>query len=515
MTQTRAAILVAAAGLAGVATALVLAPEYFASRGVPFDDAWVHAVYARSLARSGTLAFNPGVPSTGATSTLWTLIAAVPHAVTSRVPTALLGVKLLGLALHLLTAFVLLRAFTWRGRVGFPALAGCMLAAFHPDLVSASMSGTETPLATLAAAGLLLAVGGAVWYGFLAFAVPFVRPELTILCLAMPVALLLRRDHRRLGVLSVAACLGTAVGYGVIVIHALAFSERPLPATWYAEAGAGHLSPLDFEVIGFSEILGRIPVVDSSILLMIAGLVAVYVASNGQTSPIPLARAAAALLGALLFCAASFVLVPPIDPATFDHQRHVLSVLPLMVAAIPILVCGALGRLLPARGGRLVQIAMVGVLVLSVVVVSRFRYLTLSNDARNVDDVQGGIARQLASLNPDQVVWAVDAGAVRYFGRAFVVDLLAGHTAQMIGADAQRFLDERRPAYIEMVPLWSSLDAASSRRLPVTRFEPPPLDRTSNDPPMPERWLVKCDDPAVSGQIAVKGRVFEFRCAER
>ena len=82
MTQTRAAILVAAAGLAGVATALVLAPEYFASRGVPFDDAWVHAVYARSLARSGTLAFNPGVPSTGATSTLWTLMAAVPHAVT-------------------------------------------------------------------------------------------------------------------------------------------------------------------------------------------------------------------------------------------------------------------------------------------------------------------------------------------------------------------------------------------------------------------------------------------------
>ena len=51
------------------------------------------------------------------------------------------------------------------------------------------------------------------------------------------------------------------------------------------------------------------------------------------------------------------------------------------------------------------------------------------------------------------VVWAVDAGTVRYFGGAFVVDLLGGSSAEMAGADVQRFLDERRPSYIELLDL--------------------------------------------------------------
>jgi len=352
-----------------------------------------------------------------------------------------------------------------------------------------------------------------VWYALLSFAVPFVRPELTILCVALPVASFVRRDPRRFGILSGAACLGTALAYGMIAARNLAVSGRPFPVAFSSPAAPAQRGLFETEVIGFSEVLGRLPVVDSSILLLSAALIAVYVASSGPASPMPSARAAAALLGGLLFCALSFALVPPIDPTTFSHQRHVLPVLPLMVAAIPILVSGALEPLLPARGSRLLQVAVVALLVLSVLVVSQVRYPTLSNDARGVDEVEVGLARQLAAMQPDQVVWAVDAGAVRYFGRAFVVDLLGGHSAEMAGADVQRFLDERRPSYIEMVPLWSSLDAASSRRLPVTRFEATPPDRRSNDVPIPERWLVKCDDPAVSGRVVVRERIFNFRCA--
>jgi hypothetical protein len=515
VTRGRASILAAGAGLAGLAMVLALAPEYLTSRGLPLDEAWVHAVYGRSLARVGTLAFNPGVAGTGETSPLWALSLAVIHATTSRVPAVLLAVKLLGLALHLLTVVVLVGVFTWRGRLGLPALAGCMLAAFHPDVVSASMSGTETALATLAAGVLVLAVGAgsAGWTGLLAFTLPFVRPELTILSFAMPVGLFMRRDRRRLAVLTVTACLGTVVAYGVIGARNLALSGRLLPAAFHAGIGSRTLGLFDSEVIGFSDVLGRLPVVDSSIVLLIAVLMAVYVVGDRQASPTPLPRAAVALLGALLFCAASFILVPPLDPATFEHQRHVLPVLPLMVAAVPILVCGVVGRLLPARAGRGLQIAVVALLVLSELVVSRFRYPTLSHDALDVDKVQVVAARQLASLTPDQVVWAADAGAVRYFGGAFVVDLLGGDGLHALGADGQQFLDTHRPRYIELVPVWGSLDSASSRRLPVTHFAPPPLDRTSNEPPMPERWLVECDDPAVSGHVVVRGRSFNFRCA--
>ena len=111
----RAAVLVAVAGLAGVVAAWVLAPEYLVSRGFPLDDAWIHSVYGRSLARWGMLAYNPGIPATGATSPLWAVVMAVPHLATSRPAAMLLGVKAIGLALHLLTAFLLVWAFTWRG----------------------------------------------------------------------------------------------------------------------------------------------------------------------------------------------------------------------------------------------------------------------------------------------------------------------------------------------------------------------------------------------------------------
>ena len=56
---------------AGALLALhVVAPHYLVHQGFPVDDAWIHAVYARELARSGMLAYNPGVPATGETA-IW------------------------------------------------------------------------------------------------------------------------------------------------------------------------------------------------------------------------------------------------------------------------------------------------------------------------------------------------------------------------------------------------------------------------------------------------------------
>ena len=39
--------------------------------GLPLDDAWIHLVYARSLAALHGFAYNPGQLETGATSPLW------------------------------------------------------------------------------------------------------------------------------------------------------------------------------------------------------------------------------------------------------------------------------------------------------------------------------------------------------------------------------------------------------------------------------------------------------------
>ena len=44
--------------------------------GFPLDDSWIHQVIARNLAERHVIGFNPGVPSSGSTSLLWTLILA-------------------------------------------------------------------------------------------------------------------------------------------------------------------------------------------------------------------------------------------------------------------------------------------------------------------------------------------------------------------------------------------------------------------------------------------------------
>lgn len=49
------------------------------SFGFPLDDAWIYQTYARNLAQTGQWAFIEGIPSTGSTSILWTLLIAPVH----------------------------------------------------------------------------------------------------------------------------------------------------------------------------------------------------------------------------------------------------------------------------------------------------------------------------------------------------------------------------------------------------------------------------------------------------
>ena len=45
--------------------------------GFPLDDSWIHLTYARNLAVFGEWAFQPGKPSAGSTSPLWTMLLSI------------------------------------------------------------------------------------------------------------------------------------------------------------------------------------------------------------------------------------------------------------------------------------------------------------------------------------------------------------------------------------------------------------------------------------------------------
>ena len=64
------------ASLISIAVYLVASAVYFRI-GFPLDDSWIHMTYARNLALYGQWAFQPGKPSAGSTSPLWTVLLSI------------------------------------------------------------------------------------------------------------------------------------------------------------------------------------------------------------------------------------------------------------------------------------------------------------------------------------------------------------------------------------------------------------------------------------------------------
>jgi len=501
------------AALAGLAMLLVSAPEYVAARGFPLDDAWIHAVYGRAVARSASFSYNPGIAATGATAPLWAVLLAGPHLLAANVGAIVLLTKLLGFVLHVLAALLLFHALGEGADLRVERLVGTLLVALHPDLVSAALSGMETPLAVLGAAAMLYTARAdrMLPYAIVSAVAPLARPELAALSYVLPLLLWVRRDRRVLRTLWAAALLGDVVSFGGLAVRNIIVSGLPLPATFYAKAGGGGLPIVTAELVGFNELLGRIVIIDASVLVTLAFAVAILVLL--ALRPHPAAAAAAACVSGLTFCALSFVLVRPVDPDTFYHQRYILPVIPFLVGSMPALIDEGLRRCLPVLGRRAVGVALLVLVVGSLLGVAPARYRRLSNDAQNIDDVQVAMGRTLAAAPASDVVWATDAGAIRYFGNALVVDLMGLNNAQLLFSGAQAFLDAHAPRYFEIVPTWARLDEASSQQLEAMPFKTSTPYTVTNVAAMETQFLVRCPGGAPPGQLTVRNRSFHFVCA--
>jgi hypothetical protein len=256
------------AALCGVAMLHVVAPSYLLHQGFPLDDAWIHAVYARELARSGVLAYNPGVPATGETAPLWAGVLAMAHGLARDTSAALASTKTLGLVLHTLAAMTMAFALSsGAARTDPMPWIGGALAAFHPDLIAASVSGMEIPLAALVisvmAIGivrdkpLLVALAGA--------ASALARPETAVFAVFALAYWAATRPRTALKLFAVAA--GGAIAAGAVVgARNFAVSGLPLPATFYVKANTSSLFSLPSQAAGFTRLLPIVPLMNPFLL---------------------------------------------------------------------------------------------------------------------------------------------------------------------------------------------------------------------------------------------------------
>ena len=507
-------LLIVLAALVSLLALVTTSPDYLVALGFPLDDAWIHAVYARNVGLTGSLAFNPGIPATGATAPLWAWVTAIPYVFTDQLATLLVATKLVGFGLHVLTALLVYGALAERDADQLPRLVGALVVAAHPDLVAASVSGMEVPLAACAAAAILWAQRRAGWvvYAVLCAAAPLARPELATLSVIVPTLTWVGRDHRRLRTLLAGAVIGSGVSFGGLAWRNLLVAGLPLPATFYAKVGDSPFSVWVAERRGFMDLLTGIPVVDSSVIVTVLLGLAVYTVATQKPTAFH-RTASAAFIAGMIFCAVSFALVAPLDADGFYFVRYMLPVLPLLIGPIPVLI----DDLVLAHAPRLRWAVVVGICVFlgtSVAIDAPSRYARLANDARNIDDVQVAMGRSLSAASDHDVIWVTDAGAIRYFGKPFVVDMIGLNVPDLLGTQSQPYLDVHAPDYFEVVPGWSVLEAQSDAGFERQSFAATTSYTVTSFQPMRQQSLVLCTTGS-GGTLVVRGRRFRFQCAPR
>lgn len=113
--------------------------------GFPSDDAWIHQVFARNLARDGMLAYNPGERSVGVTAPLWTFIVSEVHFFHLPFREATLVLTIATFMLWAFAVFWLMEGVWREGSPWWPAAAAILACTFGP-MVWYAASGLETCL---------------------------------------------------------------------------------------------------------------------------------------------------------------------------------------------------------------------------------------------------------------------------------------------------------------------------------------------------------------------------------
>lgn len=438
--------------------------------GFPLDDAWIHMVYGRQLTRDGFLAYNPGVPATGATSPLWALCVGALHGLLgSGEPGRLvLANYALGIVLHLGALASVIRLARAMGASSLAAYAAALCLGSTPLLALSAFSGMEVGLTAL-----LLVLGherllrrswleAGVLLGLAAWA----RPE-AALCLIAALAWLFRAPRSSSAPLPARARLLALARFaapplvlgGTLVAYNLWASGKPLPATYYFKQALA-LDALPGRLwVALSRLLpAASPFVGGWIWLGLGGLVLAAKRARKRSGPEASSAESPSeplvvLLGGLAFLIGNVVVIPPSDPAAYYHQRYAL---PAAYLLVPVLIAGferlALGtrawqRRLPLIASTIACL-LVGLGSLSATS-RRFH-----SDIRNINELQRALGEWLAAhAEPSSWLATVDAGAIRYFADRPTIDIMGLNTPELYW-QAPSYAAARPVHAIALMPAW-------------------------------------------------------------
>lgn len=420
----------------------------------PLDDSYIHLVYTRSISETGLPCYNKGEMESGMTSPLWVILQTPLYFVFSRFfdnPT--IAGKLLGC---LLASFLAWGIFRLTSRDWGFAPAGCaaIITLLDPLLLLSRLSGMEILLAATLIVFTVEAWMSKRWavMGWMAGLAILARPEAVLLaaiaCGALAYEVARKRERPRA---LVAALTPALVLPALWVSYNLAATGMPLPNTFYAKSSLGQ--PVARQVLHIVSD-GIIPAWSPGIImgppLLVFGCI-VWLKKNPRA-------------WLLVFFPWIFILSLAASRTIFDYNdlcnsRYFIPVIPLMLAAAFAAVF-KMFELIKKNEKTRWLIAFIIFLVVATPLASLPKKLIKTSkefawNCMNTADIHVRLGKWIDENTPaSAAVAAKDAGAVRFFGNRFTIDLLGLNTSGMLDhRDPLKLVREVKPDFF-VLPSW-------------------------------------------------------------
>jgi hypothetical protein len=452
--------------LAGVGAALTAGLFLAASArtfaiGFPLDDAWIHQTYARNLVGLREWSFVPGQPSAGSTSPLWTLAMAAGRwlRLDPRAWAFTLGVLLLAV-----TGWLGARWIARRGDQAW-GWGAALVVVLEWHLVWAGLSGMETIALACIVVAVFVSLGARPLPGFALGLVVglgvWIRPD--ALTLLLPVAWVIltcsdTRPHQRWR-----SALLVGLGTLVLFLPYLAFNRLLAgewwPSTFYAKQA-------EYAILSRDSLLVRVL---REVLPPLAGVAAVLLPGMAMSIIHDIRAHRWERLAPWLWAAAFVFTYAWRLPATYQHGRYVMPVIPVIV------LLGFEGMLLWLRGptatawrritGRAWAVAVPAVAVIFLLLGAR----AYASDVAVIETEMVASARWIAGHTPPgSIIAAHDIGALGYFGGRPILDLAGLASPEVVPfiRDERRLadlMDERHAAYLMTFPGWYPILSANGK----------------------------------------------------
>lgn len=435
--------------------------------GFPLDDAWIHMVYARSLAEFGGYAYNPGVLETGATSPGWSLLVAPLFSIAAAAGGGLVVlVKILGTACLWLASMIAYRVVLAFALPPSGAWAAGLVIALDPALSFSKLSGMEVAAASAALLWILLSIAERRLLGAaIGCAVaPMLRPESMVACIPAACALAagLRSEGRPREI--VRAALPAILVLSAWTIFCLSVTGHPLPNTYYLKhaLAAGMFWKNIFEI--GRVLLPSVPWFGfgTGVIVLVIGARRLFaVAPEPKALDDTLARVAILAMPVTYLVGVAWAL-SLVDSDGYYSERYVHPALPLLYVTLGAGYGVCVGYCMravgssPSRRDRSTGASALALLALGLFGLPRGlrdRAGLFAWNCQNIEEMQVAVGRWLRGRTPrGQWIASSEAGAIRFHSERPTVDLQGLNDHHVREGHLREILTEKRPAYFVTFP---------------------------------------------------------------